>query len=158
MLAPIECGPAVRVTRRPQVLEGLKFLLVGGMNYVVDLGVFNALRFTVLSHYVVTAKVISAVAATLFSWVMNRSWTFANRQRHSLGREFISFMVINALGLAPPVVCLWVSHYLMGLTGALADNVSANIIGVGLGTLLRYVGYSRVAFGPRRTKAEREPR
>ncbi|MDO5722501.1 MAG: GtrA family protein [Actinomycetaceae bacterium] len=131
-----------------KVREATRFLLVGGMNYVVDVGVFNALRATVLAFQPVTAKVISAVIATLFSWVVNRSWTFSAREKRPILQEFVGFMTVNALGLLPPVVCLWISHYLLHFTSQLADNISANIIGVGLGTLLRYVGYSKVVFGP----------
>lgn len=134
-----------------KIREIIRFLLVGGMNYVVDVGVFNALRATVLATHPVTAKVISAIVATLFSWVMNRSWTFKARAKRPILHEFVGFMTINALGLLPPVICLWISHYLMGFTSQLADNISANIIGVGLGTLLRYVGYSKIVF-----KAEKD--
>lgn len=142
--------------RQRRLIEGLRFLLVGGMNYVVDVGVFNALRATVLATQPVSAKVISATVATLFSWVVNRSWTFSTRARRRMLHEFIGFMVINALGLVPPVVCLWLSHYVLGFESQLADNISANIIGVALGTLVRYLGYSLVVFNPK--QARQEPR
>ncbi|MDO5728686.1 MAG: GtrA family protein [Actinomycetaceae bacterium] len=135
--------------RQRRLIEGLRFLLVGGMNYVVDVGVFNALRATVMATQPVSAKVISATVATLFSWVVNRSWTFSTRARRRMLHEFIGFMVINALGLVPPVVCLWFSHYVLGFESQLADNISANIIGVALGTLVRYLGYSLVVFNPK---------
>ena len=34
-----------------------------------------------------------------------------------------------------------VSHYVLGLRSAVADNVSANVVGVGLGTAFRFVAY-----------------
>lgn len=126
--------------------EIIRFLLVGGMNYLVDVGVFNALRATILTTHPVTAKIISTVTATLFSWIMNRSWTFKARAKRPILHEFIGFMTINALGLLPPIICLWISHYLLDFTSQLADNISANIIGVGIGTLLRYFGYSKIVF------------
>lgn len=135
--------------RQRRLIEGLRFLLVGGMNYVVDVGVFNALRATVMATQPVSAKVISATIATLFSWVVNRSWTFSTRARRRILHEFMGFMVINALGLVPPVVCLWFSHYVLGFESQLADNISANVIGVALGTLVRYLGYSLVVFNPK---------
>lgn len=155
----VERLPLVRswdTKRQRTVVEGVRFLTVGALNYVVDVGVFNLLRGWVMASHPVSAKVISVVAATLFSWVMNRSWTFSSRQRRPLLAEFVGFMTVNALGLVPPVICLWVSHYLMNFTSQFADNISANIIGVGLGTLLRYVGYSAVVFNPRRAAKEDE--
>jgi hypothetical protein len=44
------------------------------------------------------------------------------------------------------VGCLWISHYLLGLDSALADNISANVIGLGLGTLFRFWSYRRWVF------------
>lgn len=126
--------------------EIIRFLIVGGMNYIVDVSIFNLLRATILAAQPVSAKVISVIIATLFSWIMNRSWTFKKRNKRPLLHEFIGFMAINALGLLPPIICLWISHYFMQLTSQLADNISANIIGVALGTLLRYVGYSQIVF------------
>ncbi|MDP2014193.1 MAG: GtrA family protein, partial [Actinomycetota bacterium] len=42
--------------------------------------------------------------------------------------------------------CLYISHYVLGLTSALADNLSANVIGLGLGTLFRFWSYRKWVF------------
>jgi putative flippase GtrA len=42
--------------------------------------------------------------------------------------------------------CLWVSHYLLGFESALADNISANVIGLVLGTVFRFWGYHNWVF------------
>jgi putative flippase GtrA len=34
----------------------------------------------------------------------------------------------------------------LGLTSRLADNISANVVGVGLGTVFRFVTYKRFVF------------
>ena len=61
--------PAVRAAAlRARAYELARFLSVGGIAFVVDLGLFNLLRFgpgEVLGHKPLTAKVISVVAATL---------------------------------------------------------------------------------------------
>lgn len=145
----VEHLPVVRhwsARSQRSTIEGVRFLLVGGMNYVVDVGVFNLLRATLMAAQPVTAKVISAVVATLFSWVANRSWTFSTRARRRMLHEFAAFIGVNILGLLPPVICLWVSHYVIGFDSQLADNISANIIGVALGTLVRYMGYTLYVF------------
>jgi putative flippase GtrA len=41
---------------------------------------------------------------------------------------------------------LWVSHYVLGFTSPLADNISANVVGLGLGTLFRFWSYRRWVF------------
>jgi putative flippase GtrA len=56
-------------------------------------------------------------------------------------------VVFNVIGFGFSVVTLLVSHDLLGLTSRIADNVSANVIGLALGTVFRYVTYKRFVFG-----------
>ena len=42
--------------------------------------------------------------------------------------------------------CLAISHYLLDFTSRLADNIAANVIGLGLGTAFRFWSYRRWVF------------
>lgn len=133
---------------RARTYEILRFLSVGGMAFVVDLGLFNLLRFGpghLLEQKPVTAKIISLVAATLVSWVGNRHWTFSRQRTDRQARELLVFASINIVCAGIPVLTLALSHYALGLTNALADNV-ATVLGIVIGTVLRYVGYKRWVF------------
>ena len=55
-------------------------------------------------------------------------------------------MVVNLGGMAIAVGCLALAHYVLELTSGLADNMSANGVGLVLGTAFRYVCYSRLVF------------
>ena len=94
----------------------------------------------------ITAKVISVAVATTVAYFGNRYWTFRHRGRTSFGREYVLFFLLNGVGLGIAVGCLYLSHYAFGLTSALADNISANVIGLGLGTLFRFWSYRRWVF------------
>jgi putative flippase GtrA len=141
------------------VREIAKFGVVGLFAFVIDIGLFNILRFAggegPLYDRPLTAKVVSVVVATTFAYFGNRYWTFRHRGRTSFGREYVLFFVLNGVGLAISVACLWFSHYALGLTSALADNISANVIGIGLGTLFRFWSYRRWVF-PEDTEAADE--
>jgi hypothetical protein len=50
--------------------------------------------------------------------------------------------------------CLFVSHYLLGFESRLADNISSNVIGLGLGTLFRFTLYKLWVFAPHRGEPE----
>jgi putative flippase GtrA len=131
-----------------------KFLAVGGVGVVVDVGVFNLLRFSwglgdgegVLYDKPLTAKVISVVLATLVTYTGNRSWTWRHRQRRGYLREYVLFFVLNGIAMAIAVGTLAISHYVLGLTSALADNISANVVGLALGTTFRFFAYRRWVF------------
>lgn len=129
-----------------RLIRIIKFCLVGGMNYLVDVSVFNLLMVSWLSSHPLTSKILAAAVATIFSWVVNRQWTFRNQRTDNRLQEFIGFAVVNLLGMVPAVICLGISHYLLGLTSLLADNISANIIGLILGTILRFFLYEHLIF------------
>jgi len=135
---------------RRAVPEVSKFLTVGAVAYVVDVGLFNLLRFAgegaVLAEKPITAKAISTVAAILVAYFGNRTWTYGDRAGHHISKEIVLFFLINGAAMVLSLGCLALSHYVMGLDNALADNISANVIGIGLGTLFRFYCYRRFVF------------
>jgi putative flippase GtrA len=93
-----------------------------------------------------TAKTISTVIATVFAYQANREWTWKHRQRRGWVREYTLYFLLNAVGLVITLMPLAFSRYVLDLQSAVADNISANIIGVGLGTLFRFWAYRRWVF------------
>jgi putative flippase GtrA len=133
-----------------------RFGVVGGLGFVVDIAVFNVLRATILDPSVITsgpiiAKVISTVLAIIVNWIGNRYWTFRETRRTEIVREGVEFGLVSLGGLVVTLGCLWFSHYVLGFTSQLADNISGNVIGLGLGTLFRFVFYRAWVYHPSRT-------
>ncbi|MGM0386402.1 MAG: GtrA family protein, partial [Actinomycetota bacterium] len=75
------------------------------------------------------------------AWLGNRYWTFSGKRSATAGRELVMFVLVNVGGMLVAVATLWFSYYVLGLTSPVAVNVSANIVGVALGTIFRYVCY-----------------
>lgn len=139
----------VRALAERYVGELARFGSVGAVAYVVDVGLFNLLRFgpgEVLGHKPLTAKVIAVSVAMVVSYVGSRYWTFSHRRTERPGREIVAFVLVNGVGMLAAVGCLWFSHYVLGLTSPLADNISANVVGLALGTAIRFVAYRQVVF------------
>lgn len=144
----------------------LRFAMVGGFGLVVDVAVFNLLRITVFSPELlhegpVLAKIASTSVAILVNWIGNRYWTFGPHRRSSAAREGIEFALVSVGGMLIGLACLWISHYLLGFTSLLADNISSNVIGLALGTAFRFWLYRGWVFHPGRAgtgraSAERE--
>lgn len=144
--------------RRSLLTQLVQFGLVGGMGFVIDTGVFTALRLTVLSPEQVhagpvLAKIVSTAVAILVNWSGNRFWTFRANRGRSTAREALEFVLVSVLGMGVSLGCLWTSHYAMHLTSALADTVSANVVGLVLGSAIRFVLYRYWVYAPRRTQA-----
>jgi len=133
----------------------LSFMLVGGVGLVVDIVVFNALRTTVLEPSMVhggpvIAKAVSTSLAILVNWIGNRLWTFRAERRTNVVREGIEFAVVSGAGMFIALGCLWVSHYLLGYTSIIADNIATNVVGLALGTAFRFALYRWWVFSARR--------
>jgi putative flippase GtrA len=131
-------------------VEASKFLTVGGIGFVVDVGLFNLLRFAggegPLYDKPLTAKIISVVVATLVTYAGNRQWTWRHRERSGFVREYALFFLLNGIAMAIAVGTLAISHYVLDLRSPLADNVAANVVGLALGTAFRFWSYRRWVF------------
>ena len=130
--------------------EAAKFGIVGGVGFIVDVAVFNLLRYAgdpgVLEHKPLTAKAISVSVATVVTYLGNRHWTWRNRARTGARREMTLFFILNGIGMGIALLCLAISHYLLDFTSALADNISANVVGLFLGMLFRFWSYRTFVF------------
>ncbi len=139
-----------------------RFGLVGAAGFVLDITVFNALRLTILSPEVVhtgplLAKVISTILAIAANWLGNRYWTFRTSRQDSTVREGVEFFAVSLAGMAIGLGCLWFSHYVLGFTSVLADNIAANVVGLALGAVFRFTLYRYWVFAPGR-RASVHPR
>ena len=132
--------------------EAMTFLAVGGVGYVVDVAAFNALRtpFALASIDPSMARVVAAAAAIVVAYLGNRAFTWRDRIGGDRRREVALFVVFSVIGLGFSVATLMISHDVLGLTSRLADNLSANVVGLALGTMFRFWSYRRFVFVHRR--------
>jgi putative flippase GtrA len=132
--------------------EGAKFLTVGGVATVVAFLIFNGL----VHGYVggpgpmhedpLVAFVIANTVGMIVSYRGSRSWAFRNREAVGVAGGRVSYFVINIVSMVIPLACLSFTRYVLGLTDPVADNVSANVVGLGLGTLARFWAIQRYIF------------
>jgi putative flippase GtrA len=133
----------------------LKFGIVGLVGFFVDVGIFNLLRLGAVSHgdflqEPITAKTIAVAVATVVTWFGNRHWTFREHRRKNFVLELFEFSVVAVGGLGFGLLCLWISHYLLGFRSLVADNISTNVIGLLLGSAFRFVLYRYWVYGHHR--------
>lgn len=128
--------------------EVLTFLAVGGTGYVVDVTAFNVLRGAgpLATMDPSVARTLAVLAAMTVTYAGNRAFTWsgtANRRR-----EVALFVLFNVIAFGFSVVTLVISHDILRLTSRLADNISANVVGLALGTAFRFVTYRTFVFAP----------
>ena len=126
-----------------------KFFGVGLMAYLVTVGGFNLLVHldsAPLKSKPLTASILSGALSILVAYIGNRYWTWRDRKWSGAKREITLFFMINIISLGISVICLAISRYILGFNSILADNISANIIGVGIGTIFRFWAYRTYVF------------
>jgi len=137
--------------------EVLMFLAVGGIGYVVDIVAFNVFRsvepFKALDP--AYARTLAVVLAILVNYIGNRAWTWRDVASEDRRRELGLFFGFSLIGFGFSLVTLVISHDVLGYTSRLADNISANVIGLALGAVFRFWTYKRFVF--RRPGPEGQP-
>jgi putative flippase GtrA len=132
--------------------EGAKFLTVGGVATLVAFVIFNGLVHGYfggprpMHGDPLVAFVIANTVGMLVSYRGSRSWAFRNREAVGVAGGRVAFFVINIASMVIPLACLAFTRYALGLADPIADNISANVVGLGLGTLARFWALRRFIF------------
>jgi putative flippase GtrA len=127
-----------------------KFGIVGAVCYGIDIGIFAVLNQLAGQKYL--ALTVSTIVAATAAFVGNRFWTWRDRERTSLRREYTLYFAFNGVGLLIGLACLYVSSNWLGAIWpsvfhtALADLVAGKVVGVVLASLFRFWAYRRFVF------------
>lgn len=126
-----------------------KFAVVGGMGYSSDVIVFNVLRATT-SLGPISAKALSLTVSIVVSFIGNRQWTYRERAAKTgstkIPMQGLIFVGVTVIGMGIQMAFLGFSHYVLGFTSLLADNVSGNLLGMAVATAFRFWGYRTWVF------------
>lgn len=132
----------------------MRFLVVGVLATVVSVGGFNVLVHgtpwdgrALLASEPILGWVVANVAGGLIAYAGARSWVFGHRTN---GKATVAntalFFGIGAATMLIPLVFLVFSRYALGLNDQLSDNISANVIGLGVSTAARFWLFRRYVF------------
>lgn len=120
------------------------FGVVGGVCFVIDVGLFQFLY--VHAHMdAVTAKTVSTLVSMTVAYFAHRYWSFSHRARTGLRREYVLFAAVNGLTLLLNVGVVAFVRYPLGQHSAVVLQL-ANVVSIGVGTVVRYLSYRRWVF------------
>ncbi|WP_067562172.1 GtrA family protein [Nocardia acidivorans] len=117
--------------------ELLKFAIVGATTFVIDIGIFYLLKWTVLDTKPTIARILSGTIAVIVSYILNREWTFDKRGGREKHHEALLFFAVSGIGVLLASLPLYISSYVFDLRQPnvsftvenIADFFSAFIIG-----------------------------
>lgn len=134
-----------RLANSPRTDEILRFVATGAVAYFADVAVFNGLLLGAGAS-ASWSKIASSVVAIAVAFVGSRWFTWRHRRSDRIGREYGLFFLFSALAAAIQYGCLILTHDALGWTSPLADNISANVVGMGLATLFRFWTFRSFVF------------
>ncbi len=134
--------------------EAAKFSAVNVVATIVAVALFNVLvhgltaisRPGILNGWPVTAWFLANCVGMGISFYGSRRYAFKNRQPTGPGGGALNYVVVNLASFVIPMGCLWVTRNIADWESALADNISANVVGAVLGMLFRFWAFRRFVF------------
>jgi putative flippase GtrA len=138
-LSRARMGAALR--RRRNWAQLVKFCVVGGTGYAVNLAVYTVL-VTIFDIHYIPAAVCSFLVAVTNNYTWNRLWTFRAERGH-VAYQGMRFLVVSTLALGANLLVL----HLLVTVGL--DEVLAQAIAIVLVTPINFVGNKLWSFGRR---------
>jgi len=84
------------------IYQFAKYFLVGILTTMIDLKIFDLLISVIgLNIGIIsgTAKALSFLISVIVKFIGNKLWVFENKEKSSLGKEFITFLLVTFVGL-----------------------------------------------------------
>jgi putative flippase GtrA len=150
--------------RRRVAADATRFLVVGAVATFVALVIFNGLvhGFTKSSEAPLNdrpqlAYLLANLVGMVVSFRGTRDWAFRSRTiRHNDGGR-TAFVAINLATMLIPMGFLLVSRNVLGLDDPVSDNISANVLGLFAGTVVRFLLLRQYVFPRSFVVAEKVP-
>ena len=120
------------------------FGVVGAACFVIDVLLFQLL-YAQVGLGAVTAKLGATLVSMTVAYFGHRHWSFSHRARTGLRREYLIFAVVNGTTLLLSLGIVALVRYPLGQESALVLQ-AANIAGIAMGTVIRYLSYRRWVF------------
>ncbi len=99
-----------------------------------------------MGEHAIGAYVVANTIGMVVSYRGTRMWAFRHRPPVHADGGRSAYVVINVVTMAIPVALLWFTRSGLGIENAVADNIAANVIGLGLGFAARFWLFRRYVF------------
>lgn len=139
-------------SRIPIIYQLTKFSLVGGQNFLIDLGVLNLLIAATGVSAGFTASIWKAAAfivAVSSSFLWNKFWTFRSLTTERAAAQFAGFLAVSGIGLGLNVGVFSLINDGLGPQGGASPELWASVaavIAAAIGLAGNFVGYKFIVF------------
>ncbi|WP_295034689.1 GtrA family protein [uncultured Microbacterium sp.] len=128
---------------------GTRFLIVGGISTLIEVGAFNLFVY-VFGWDLVVGKIAASLVALINAYFGNREWTFRHRDRRGRGAEIALFIGVNLACTLLGAGLVWLgAEAVEVLTGHAPGPALVNIVNLGsiaVIVVVRFLLYHYVVF------------
>ena len=134
----------MKITKN-DIVQFLKFNIVGISNTLIDMGVFWLLTEPAIGIglYDVIANIISYSCGIINSYVWNSSWTF-RKERKRTKLEMLLFLTVNLVSLAVSTGVIYLCGELIGIE----SKIVCKLIAVAVSFTVNFIGNKLIVFKP----------
>jgi len=111
----------------------LKFLVVGSIGTLVNLGVLYVLRYFLSVEHLI-ASALSIEASIINNYILHELWTFKDRRLGSWLVRLLKFHGSTALAVTTQYVVSQLLHYVLGV-----ESIISQFVGILLGFVINYI-------------------
>ncbi len=160
---PVLCALGLIIARFlgriiPVVYQLAKFILVGGMNFLIDMGVLNLLIFSTGIASGATQsgfKGISFLIALGNSYAWNKFWTFEDKSTSDIKKEFFQFTVVSVIGFLINVGSDYVFVNMISPFAGMPEKTWAQfsaMLASAIALIWNFLGYKFIVFNTKSSK------
>ncbi|GAB6859035.1 hypothetical protein JCM13591A_31400 [Microbacterium xylanilyticum] len=138
---------------------GARFLIVGGISTLIEVGAFNLFVY-VFGWDLVVGKIAASLVALVNAYFGNREWAFRHRDRRGRVAEIVLFLGVNLVCTLLGAGLVWLgAEAVEALTGRAPGAALVNVVNLGsiaVIVVVRFLLYHYVVFrhAPPRTSTE----
>lgn len=129
------------------MIKLIKFCIVGSVNTLITLVTFYILNKILQINYL-TSSLLGYVLGMINSYVLNKRWTFQNRDKKII-TQFIKFTVVNLISLG---INLFVIYILVDKLNI--DSMVSQIFATVFSTISNYAGSKILVFSSSKEKQQ----
>ncbi|MBS1698977.1 MAG: GtrA family protein [Actinobacteria bacterium] len=128
---------------------GTRFLIVGGISTLIEIGAFNLFVYA-FGWDLVVGKIAASLVALINAYFGNREWAFRDRNRRGRVAEIVLFLGVNLFCTLLGAGIVWLGAGMVeGFTGHAPGPALVNLVNLGsiaVIVLVRFLLYHYVVF------------
>lgn len=149
---------AFLIGKRIKILfQFAKFVLVGGLNTLIDFSVLNLLMWLTniyKGEFIIGINALSFLTAVTNSYLWNKFWTFKEEregqiEKETVGKEFSQFVVVSLIGISLNTAIVYLIttfiNPIFGLSPLLWANL-AKVMATVISLVWNFIGYKFIVF------------